>query len=59
MVAKEAIDEFQAVMPKEDIVAFIHPVDTKPDELGNVVEMSLACWYMPWVNIHAFKAGEE
>ena len=59
MVAKESVDEFHAMMPKKEDVALIHPVDAKPDELGNIVEVSLACRYVPWVNINAFKAAKE
>ena len=59
MVRKEAIDEFQTVMPEEEDVALVHSVNTKSDELSNIVELGFSCRYVPWVNVHAFKAGKE
>ena len=59
MVRKEAIDEFQTVMPEEEDMALVHSVNTKSDELSNIVELCFTCRYMPWVDVHAFEAGEE
>ena len=59
MVGKIAVDIFEAVMPIQHDVAPIHALDTEPDELGDVIEVSLACRYVARVNITALKMRKE
>jgi hypothetical protein len=54
-----SVDVFLTVMPKQHDVALIHALDTKPHELGYVVELSLSCWNMAWVDVHLLKFSEE
>ena len=51
MEGEVAVDVFEAVMPVQHDVAPVHALNAKPDELGNVVELGLACRDVAWVNI--------
>ena len=59
MEREVSIDVFEAVMPIQNDVAFVHTLNTKSNELGYAIELSLACWNVSWINIHAFKMCEE
>ena len=59
VVGEVAVDVFEAVMPVQHDVAPVHTIYAKTDELGNVIELCLACWYVIWIDVTALKMREE
>lgn len=59
MVGEVAVDVLETMMPKQWDVAPVHALDAQPHELGYVLEVSLPCRNVPWVDITTLKASKE
>jgi hypothetical protein len=59
MVGEVAVDVLETMVPEQWDVAPVHALDAQPHELGYVLEVSLPCRNVPWVDITTLKASKE